>query len=511
LKILIIAAPDDEVGGVATVMQESRHEVERVTSAIEGNDVILTGLATGRPYQMIVLHHNRDSQDTRELIRYWRSQDPFLPLVTIGGGGKGPDEELIDMGLLDQIPEDAAPALIRNRFQLIQQSMAIGNTYRLKAELLQGPAVLSDPSKAVDRALDLIRERLRVQAASFVAYTAFEDEPIIQIVKGVEAFDQLWLDEICGHAARDIEPILVSGRMTFESTDPARYIYPITTARGWEGLLIFFIRDEEREEMSSALAGQLSTVADGLEAMLGHVRTRLELQQTRAGKSEYLDIMSDRIRQPISDLMSTTEVLMMVETQEPIRGLVVKMAEQARMSAGMLDDIIELGRIDDGMLIIHPRRMSMKKLVLRVVEKLDLLFLGKNIDLQLRLDDQQDYPVEGDPDKLKKVFAHLLSNAVRFSPQGATIVIELETKEDGWVCTSIRDEGRGLTPEQQAHVFERTAGHDLSISETGIGLYLCRKFVTAHEGKIWFESAPGLGTTFYVLIRPGVMPTKADQ
>ena len=506
MKILIIAAEGDKIQSVSSFLEESKHQVEQVASAIEGNDVILTGLAMGRPYEVIILHDHQDSADTRELIRYWRSQDPFLPLVKVGGELATPDPELIEMGLLDQIPDNMPLPLVKNRFRLIQQSMAIGSTYQLKAELLHGPASLTDPYKALDRALDLILEKIPVNGMSFIAYTAFEHEPIIQIAKNVEAHDQFWLDEVCDGAQRFVEPILMSNRMAFEPTDPARYIYPITTDRGWEGVLIFFAAGPEHQEISSALAGQFATIADGVETMLGHVRSRLELKQARASKSEYMEILSDRIRQPISDLMSTAELLVMVGTEDPIRGLTTKMAHHAQMATSMLEDVIELGRIDDGMLIIHPRRMSMKKLILRVVEKLDILFAEKEIRVNPVYDEEVDYIVEGDPDKLKKVIAHLLTNAVRFSPEGSKITIRLDVDDDGWVCTSIQDEGVGMSLDQQKLIFERTAGQKHSITEQGIGLYLCRKFITAHEGKLWVESHLGLGSTFYVRIRPWVIP-----
>jgi len=484
------------------------NHVETVQSAIEGNDVILAGLATGDPYQLIILHHQQDTPDTRELVRYWRNQDPFLPLVLISGEDQEPNADLLDLGLLDCIREDAPLTVFENRLDLIGQSMAKGATYRLKAELLDQPSTFRQPAKAIHLALDLITEHLPIRAMAFVTYSDVEGEPILQITKDTEIYDQVWLDEWCEMPERNIEPILASNRMTYDHADPPRYIFPVSSSRGWEGVLIFFEREDQEAEMNSVRAGRFSTVADGISMMLEHVRAREALAGAQATKKEYMAILSQRIREPIANLTSTSELMLMVETDPAVKNLATRMAHNARLAKELLEDVIELGRIDDGMLIIHAIRVSLKKILTEVVERLDVMFKEKDITIEYEKNPEEEYWVEGDPEKLVRVFANLLTNAVRFTSPDSKITISLTIEDDGWVRASITDQGPGLLPEQLKEIFKRhhNSGQQ-ALTEHGVGLYLCRKFIIAHEGQIWADSQYGLGATFHVRLRPSYSTT----
>lgn len=505
MRILIIAGDRLAMDSVQKGLGERGNHVEAVQSAIEGNDVILAGLATGNPYQLIILHHDQDSSDTRELIRYWRNQDPFLPLVYISAEPAEPAADLQELGLLDCIPEQAPLRVIQNRVDLIGHSMAKGATYRLKAEILDRPAMAREPAKAIHQALDLISETLPVRAVAFVTYSDVEGEPILQITKDTEVYDQVWLDEWCQTPERTIEPILQSNRMSFDPADPPRYLFPIHSSRGWEGVLVFFEYEDQEPQLNTVRSGRFSTIADGISLMLEHVRAREALASAQSTKTEYMAILSQRIGEPIANLTSTSELLLMVDCDAGVKNLTTKMAHNARMAKELLEDIIELARIDDGMLVIHPVGVSMKKLLAKLVRRLDVMFKEKELTIQIHADPDEEYTVEGDPEKLTRVFTNLLTNAARFSPNDSPIDLHFHAEEDGWVRVSITDQGPGLLPDQLQDIFRRhqTDQHQ-AVSEHGVGLYLCRKFIIAHEGQIWAESQYGLGATFHVRLRPGI-------
>ncbi len=111
--------------------------------------------------------------------------------------------------------------------------------------------------------------------------------------------------------------------------------------------------------------------------------------------------------------------------------------------------------------------------------------------------------VRGDALALQQVLRNLLSNAIKYSPEGGTITVTAQGTADDQVCIAVRDEGMGIAPEQMPHLFGRFARlHDVTrwpqIRGTGLGLYICRQLVTAQGGRIWAESVPGQGSTFYV-------------
>jgi signal transduction histidine kinase len=101
--------------------------------------------------------------------------------------------------------------------------------------------------------------------------------------------------------------------------------------------------------------------------------------------------------------------------------------------------------------------------------------------------------------RLRQVLDNLISNALKYSPNGGEVVVQGALEGEG-VAVSVRDQGVGIAPEDQAHLFERFFRVDDALSRrtpgTGLGLYLSQAFVKAHGGLIRVESAPGKGSTF---------------
>ena len=117
--------------------------------------------------------------------------------------------------------------------------------------------------------------------------------------------------------------------------------------------------------------------------------------------------------------------------------------------------------------------------------------LGRAIDERVSV-------IQGDERKVKQVLLNLLSNALRFTPDGGRIDVRA-TVSDGFVEVSIADTGVGIAPEDQQAVFEefRQVGTaDKKVEGTGLGLALCRKFVELHGGRVWVNSQVGIGSTF---------------
>ena len=104
---------------------------------------------------------------------------------------------------------------------------------------------------------------------------------------------------------------------------------------------------------------------------------------------------------------------------------------------------------------------------------------------------------------MKQVLSNLISNAIKYSPEGGPIEVTIaEDIERQEALLSVRDHGIGIPAQQQAQVFHRFVQADnaraYGIEGTGLGLYLCRALVERHEGRIWFESVEGQGSTFFI-------------
>lgn len=107
-------------------------------------------------------------------------------------------------------------------------------------------------------------------------------------------------------------------------------------------------------------------------------------------------------------------------------------------------------------------------------------------------------PVLADPDRLERILGNLVTNALKYAPEGTPVCVTLD-RGDGVVIVSVADQGPGIEPDEVPHIFERyyrTQATRTSHEGLGLGLYITRGLVEAHGGRIWVESRLGVGSTF---------------
>lgn len=110
--------------------------------------------------------------------------------------------------------------------------------------------------------------------------------------------------------------------------------------------------------------------------------------------------------------------------------------------------------------------------------------------------------MEVDPERMAQVLGNLVSNAIRYTPEGGAIVLSAE-RSDGTILLKVHDNGPGIDPEDLPHIFERFYRSDKSRQqngESGLGLAIARSIVEAHGGSIWAESPPQGGATFVIAL-----------
>lgn len=177
--------------------------------------------------------------------------------------------------------------------------------------------------------------------------------------------------------------------------------------------------------------------------------------------------------------------------------------EESDSLSALIDDLLDVSRIEAGALAIEKQPVPLAKLMRRSVERVRAK-LDRH-DLILRLPARLP-PVEADPQRLEQVLRNLLDNAVKYSPEGGTVTLSAWAQE-GSVVVSVADQGIGILSEEQGRVFERfyraTGAASASRRGVGLGLSICRGIVEAHGGRIWLESQLGRGTTVYFSIPVG--------
>ncbi|SRR6266487_1515816 len=251
-------------------------------------------------------------------------------------------------------------------------------------------------------------------------------------------------------------------------------------------------------------------------ALVIHQDIRM-LKEVEYAKDEFISIAAHELRQPLAVLKAAlgTLVLQTARGHGPkLAAWQQEMLEDLELATDRLstltDDLLDVSRVQAGQLVLQRASTNLVSLVQRLVER----FQKTTTRHQLAF--HPEHPTleaEIDPQRMEQVLSNLLTNAIKYSPQGGSIVVTVgKDGADHAVEIRVQDGGIGIPLHQQARIFGRFMRADnaqaAGISGTGLGLYLCRALVEQHAGRLWFESGEGEGTTFFVTI-PLVAPDRA--
>jgi len=248
------------------------------------------------------------------------------------------------------------------------------------------------------------------------------------------------------------------------------------------------------------LTRAFNSMADSLEQsrLALDAQNELLLEQSRL-KSELVSIVSHELRTPLTSIIGFTNVLLTRQLDQASRQRYLEIVEeQARRLATLTEDFLDLQRIEEGRLELRQELIDLVAL-LREQEQ---LFAAQSTrhTLKFELPPDRPLPVHGDPDRLTQVLGNLISNAIKYSPEGGEVELAGEGSGDV-VRVRVRDQGIGIPPEQQPNIFTKFFRGDAAtrgIAGTGLGLALAREIVEAHGGRIGFTSAANQGSTFWI-------------
>lgn len=260
----------------------------------------------------------------------------------------------------------------------------------------------------------------------------------------------------------------------------------------------------------AVLAENFLSMAEQLKESYGVLEAKVaertsELVEANRFKSEFLANVSHELRTPLTAIIAFAEVLGRPSTGQlnpQQREYLKDMTESAQELLGMINDLLEMSRIEAGRIDLRPEAFRLDLTVERVLDVLRPLAQNKGVSLEFPGPGEVDWVV-ADESKVRQVLMNLVGNAVKFTPLGGRVTVSLSRlrSPDPGVLVSVSDTGIGIREEDQEMIFEKfgqvgrgPAGG--GIRGTGLGLSLAKHLVELHGGRIWVQSQPGQGSTF---------------
>ena len=235
-----------------------------------------------------------------------------------------------------------------------------------------------------------------------------------------------------------------------------------------------------------------------------------QLEIASQHKSQFLANMSHELRTPLNAILGYTELILdniYGETPDKMREVLDRLQANGKHLLGLINDVLDLSKIEAGQLTLDLADYSLKEVVQTVFTAVESLATGKK--LALTIDVAPNLPRgHGDERRLVQVLLNLVGNAIKFTDNGEVAI--KATMSDGSFTVAVRDTGPGIAPSDQDKIFGEFQQADNSATKrkggTGLGLSIAKRIIGMHGGRIWVESDVGKGSTFAFTI-----PVKVER
>ncbi len=259
---------------------------------------------------------------------------------------------------------------------------------------------------------------------------------------------------------------------------------------------------EDDVEILTTLAEQMAIALRNAQLYEEAAKAREIAEQANRTKSTFLANMSHELRTPLNAILNFTEIVsegVIGDINPEQQDLLKQVIESAEHLLSLINDILDLTKIEVGMMDLFIEEVDPNKLLQSVSSVAKGLV--KDASVVFYSDFDENLPtISGDRRRLRQVLLNLVSNAIKFTPDGSVTLRAV--RDNGQIHISVIDTGIGISEEEKTAIFEAfvQAKHSLKVTGTGLGLPISKHFVEAHGGKIWMESQLNVGSTFHFTI-----------
>lgn len=264
---------------------------------------------------------------------------------------------------------------------------------------------------------------------------------------------------------------------------------------------------QERAQTDLNLEGERQQTDDEVTRVTGllsdeviaHSKAKIALTT----RDEFLAIVSHDLRNPIGAIFSCTEMLLedatYSEMDSETKHWIEFIKRNAETALHLISDILDIERIAEGKLALRFGQHNVSRMIRESMENFIHVASAKNILLRSKSTCEIG-DATCDRDRIMQVLGNLIGNAIKFTPEGGSVVLDARLENDV-VLVSVCDTGPGIPDEKKAKIFERFAQIGSKDRRgLGLGLYISKMLIDAHQGKIWVDSEVGKGSTFWIEI-----------
>jgi PAS domain S-box-containing protein len=341
------------------------------------------------------------------------------------------------------------------------------------------------------------------------AHDAGLDAP--EDLHGKSDFDMVWRDRADLYRADDSEVIS-------SNTPKLNYEEPQTSDHGPIWLMTSKIPLHDTDGKTFGVLGMYEDITRRKENEIELANAKNAAQQANETKSLFLANMSHEVRTPMNGIIGMTELALRGKLDDKQRDFISKANSSAKNLLVIINDILDFSKIESGKLELENTAFNLQDVLdnmrrllqFKIEEKSQLLFTHIESDVPVNL--------IGDPIRIGQILINLVSNAIKFSPDGGAISLSVllkeETEENIVAHILVTDTGIGIPVEKQQKLFESFSQADASTTRiyggTGLGLAICSSLVNMMDGHIWLDSFEGIGSTFHFTLKLKRQPSTAD-
>ncbi len=267
-------------------------------------------------------------------------------------------------------------------------------------------------------------------------------------------------------------------------------------------LIMFWFISQRIRELNSEINYRKIIEAEMEEKVVELNSANRQLQEIDRIKDNFLSTVSHEFRTPLASIKAYVDILLTYDNEEEIqKEFLGTINNETDRLTRLINDFLDLSKIEAGRIQWETAPVEMREVIESAIGATEALAANTNLKLHTKFESNLP-PVWSDKDRCFQVMTNLISNAIKFTPEGGNIFIQTCKSNDaaGMVQVNVTDTGMGIPKEEQERIFHKFTQVGDSLKDkppgTGLGLAICQKIVEYYGGKIWVESEPGKGSTF---------------